>query len=100
MSHTRRSSISSLDSPGSSDGYFSEDDEYALARKEYEENVEQLKMLVSVVLMPFLGKFLGRRWSHWLFARYQILGLGKAFWRGEGTIFAGIFAKAVPVVYE
>lgn len=36
-----------------------------LAQQEWEESLEQLQQLVAIVFLPYLGKFLGRRWSHW-----------------------------------
>jgi hypothetical protein len=60
-------SVYSLDSTSSaslSDGYDSED-EYMIAQREWEESLEQLKQLASIVLMPFVGRWLGRKWSFW-----------------------------------
>lgn len=54
---------SSIDS--SSISSYDSDEEYRLAQEEWEESLEQLKQLVSVVLLPFVGKWMGRRWSHW-----------------------------------
>ncbi|KAI9512849.1 hypothetical protein F5148DRAFT_973022 [Russula earlei] len=75
-------SVVSIDSYFSSDD--SDDEEYHLAQKEWEESLEQLAQIVSVVLLPFLGKWLGRRWSYWAYARYLRLGLGRSFFLGEG----------------
>lgn len=60
-------SIDSLDSTASSEYSYDDDEEeeLRLAQQEWEESLEQLQQLVAVVLLPFLGKFLGRRWSHW-----------------------------------
>ena len=59
-------SIDSLDSTTSDYTYDDEEEEeLRLAQQEWEESLEQLQQLVAVVLLPFLGKFLGRRWSHW-----------------------------------
>ena len=57
-------SETSLDDLASNASYES-DDEDRLAEKEWEESLQQLQQLVSVVIMPFFGKWLGRRWSHW-----------------------------------
>ena len=35
------------------------------AQREWEESLEQLQQLFAVVLLPYFGKWLGRRWSHW-----------------------------------
>ncbi len=56
-------SVVSIDSFVSSDD--SDDEEHRLAQQEWEESLEQLAQIVSVVLLPFLGKWLGRRWSYW-----------------------------------
>jgi len=63
-----------------------EDEDWRLAQKEWNESLEQLQQLVSVVLLPFFGKWLGRRWSQWAFARYLRLGLGKSFFLGARGI--------------
>jgi hypothetical protein len=94
-------SVVSIDSYFSSDD--SDDEEYRLAQLEWEESLEQLAQIASVVLLPFLGRWLGRRWSYWgmfiilsppsisvvtcyniAYARYVRLGLGKSFLLGEG----------------
>lgn len=57
-------SDSSLDS--SSD--FSDDDadeDYRLAQKEWNESIEELQQLALVLLLPWAGKYLGRRCSYW-----------------------------------
>ncbi|KAF8320266.1 hypothetical protein DL93DRAFT_2045331, partial [Clavulina sp. PMI_390] len=57
----------------------SDDEELKIAQEEWEESVAQLQLIVSVVAMPFLGKWLGRRWSQWAYLRYLQYGLSKAF---------------------
>ncbi|KAL4241673.1 hypothetical protein ABKN59_000861 [Abortiporus biennis] len=64
---------------------YDSEEELRLAQEEWEESLEQLQQLVSIVLLPFLGKWLGRRWSHWAYARYLKVGLGKSFFFGERT---------------
>lgn len=84
-------------SSSSSNTSYDEDEEFQLAQKEWEESLEQLQQLLSIVLLPFFGKWLGRRWSHWgtsdarnvhryityiaclAYDRYVRLGLGKSF---------------------
>ncbi|KAI0080285.1 hypothetical protein K474DRAFT_1657997 [Panus rudis PR-1116 ss-1] len=78
-------SVASIDTTSSADSYDS-DEELRLAQQEWEESLEQLQQLVSMVLLPYLGKWLGRRWSHWAFARYLRLGLGKSFFFGERAL--------------
>ena len=59
-------SVASLDTISDSDDLDYELDEEELeAQREWEESLEQLQQLFSIVLLPYLGKWLGRRWSHW-----------------------------------
>ena len=72
--------------------------------KEWEEGMEQLHLLLSAVLIPVMGKWLGRRWSGWcesvfafilglfvaerldaylVFDRYLRVGLGTTFFFGD-----------------
>jgi len=76
-------SEASLDlSSSSSEASYDSDEDFRLAQREWDDSLEQLQQLVSVVLLPFIGKWLGRRWSQWAFARYLRLGLGKSFFLG------------------
>ncbi|KAI0830611.1 hypothetical protein BC628DRAFT_1416146 [Trametes gibbosa] len=100
-------SIQSLDTLSiTSDGSYDSDEEDRLAEQEWQESLQQLQQLLAIVLLPYLGKFLGRRWSHWgthgflsialtsrlplahltksqAYARYLRLGLGTSFFLGE-----------------
>ncbi|KAJ6604540.1 hypothetical protein DFH09DRAFT_1300750 [Mycena vulgaris] len=73
-----RSHSESLDDVSSQASYDSDED-FRLAQQEWEESLHQLQQLVSIVLLPFFGKWLGRRWSQWAYYRYLRLGLGKSF---------------------
>lgn len=42
-----------------------------MALQEWEEGVQQLRMAFQLVIIPFLGKWFGRQWSYWLFARWM-----------------------------
>lgn len=44
---------------------YDSDYEDALVREEWEESLRQMQALVSLVLLPFFGKWWGRRWSYW-----------------------------------
>ncbi|SJL05507.1 uncharacterized protein ARMOST_08875 [Armillaria ostoyae] len=50
-------------------------DDYQLAQQEWEESIHQLQQLFSIVLLPLLGRYLGRRWSYWAYSRYIGVGL-------------------------
>ncbi|KZV75486.1 hypothetical protein PENSPDRAFT_624153 [Peniophora sp. CONT] len=78
-------SFASIDSvDGDSDDLDYEDDDYALAQKEWEESLSQLTQVFSVVLLPYFGKWLGRRYAYAAYARYLQVGLGKAFFGLRG----------------
>lgn len=62
------SSVDMLDDVESDDYDFEEEsdnEDLRLAQEEWDESMQQLQLVVSVVAMPFLGKWLGRRWSQW-----------------------------------
>jgi len=59
-------SMHSLDTSDSlSDSSLDLDEEALLAQQEWEESIEQLQTLLSFVLLPMAGKYLGRTFSHW-----------------------------------
>ncbi|TFK36821.1 hypothetical protein BDQ12DRAFT_724650 [Crucibulum laeve] len=72
-------SQASLDDLSSNASSYDSDEDYRLAEQEWQESLQQLQQLLSIVLLPFLGKWLGRRWSHWAYDRYMRVGLGKPF---------------------
>ncbi|KAI0931891.1 hypothetical protein AcW1_000830 [Taiwanofungus camphoratus] len=77
-------SIASLDSVSiSSQDSYDSDEEDRIAEQEWKESLEQLQQLFSIVLLPYLGKWLGRKWSYWAYARYVRLGLGMSFFLDE-----------------
>ncbi|KAF9229167.1 hypothetical protein BS17DRAFT_688312 [Gyrodon lividus] len=69
------------------------DDEYRLAQKEWEESIEELQQLALVLLLPWAGKFIGRKTSYWLYARYLRVGLGNMFFLGERPISWAVFSR-------
>ncbi|KAL4870799.1 hypothetical protein BDV12DRAFT_165249 [Aspergillus spectabilis] len=60
------------------------------AEAEWQESIEQLELLLSMVIVPFLGKYLGRRCAYWSWTRfmewkypvYGIAGSGKEEFTG------------------
>ncbi|KAG8219721.1 hypothetical protein J3R82DRAFT_689 [Butyriboletus roseoflavus] len=70
-----------------------DDDEYRLAQQEWQESVEELQQLALVLVLPWLGKFLGRKTSHWLYARYLRLGLGMSFFLGDRQLALPLFSR-------
>lgn len=43
----------------------SDDDEVDEAQEEWERSLEQLQMLVTMILVPFAGKYFGRKFAYW-----------------------------------
>lgn len=41
-----------------------EDDDFD-AQKEWEQSLEQLQLLLTMILVPFAGKYLGRKFAYW-----------------------------------
>ena len=59
-------SVHSLDTPDSlSDSSLDSDEDALLAQLEWEESIEQLQKLLSLVLLPMAGKYFGRTFSYW-----------------------------------
>jgi hypothetical protein len=40
-------------------------DDYSDAEEEWRESIEQLELLLTMVLVPFIGKYLGRKCAYW-----------------------------------
>jgi len=91
--YPRQESLSSSSS-ASSESSFDEDEERALIQEEWEESLRQMEVVMSIIIMPFFGKWFGRQWAYWgmssvsvivivlmiAFGRYQrVGGLTKAF---------------------
>jgi len=41
------------------------------AQEEWEASLEQLQLMLNLVLIPFVGKFFGRKFAYWSWARYM-----------------------------
>ncbi|ODN79610.1 hypothetical protein L202_03553 [Cryptococcus amylolentus CBS 6039] len=51
----------------------------AMIQEEWEESLRQFEVVVSIVVIPYFGKWFGRKWAFWAYERYQTIGIGKAF---------------------
>jgi hypothetical protein len=65
--------IDSLPS-SSTESFDSDDDDYD-AQREWETNLEQLQMLLTMVLVPFVGKYFGRKFAYWSKASPVFIGV-------------------------
>lgn len=57
-------SLPSESTSGSDVGSLSDDD-YSDADEEWKESIQQLELLLTMVLVPFIGKYMGRRCAYW-----------------------------------
>ncbi|KAJ5459760.1 uncharacterized protein N7458_001312 [Penicillium daleae] len=70
-------------------------DDYSDAEAEWRESIEQLELLLTMVLVPFVGKYLGRRCAYWSWTRFmqwkypvEIVVTGPGLFKGAGVIEA------------
>lgn len=61
--------LDSLPSSLSSGVLSSSEADSADAQREWEESLEQIQLLLTMVLVPFVGKYLGRKFAYW--SRYS-----------------------------
>lgn len=70
-------------------------DDYSDAAEEWRESIEQLELLLTMVIVPFIGKYLGRRCAYWGWTRFmewkypvEVVITNKAAFRGAGVVEA------------
>lgn len=80
--------------PDSDDGTISEQEE-SDAEREWKESMQQLELLLSMVIVPYLGKYFGRKFAYWGWAKYmewnfpvKVEITNKAAFRAVGAIEA------------
>ncbi|KAK8207959.1 hypothetical protein M8818_004212 [Zalaria obscura] len=49
----------------------SEEEEYSDAEREWRESLQQLELLLTMVLVPYLGKYFGRKCAYWGWAKFM-----------------------------
>lgn len=57
--------VASLPSESASESDLTLSDDYSDAEEEWRESMEQLELLLTMVLVPFVGKYLGRKCAYW-----------------------------------
>ncbi|KAF2151854.1 hypothetical protein K461DRAFT_158158 [Myriangium duriaei CBS 260.36] len=63
--------IDSLPSTSASSSTISEDDMENDAEREWRESLQQLELLLTMVLVPYLGKYFGRKAAYWSWAKFM-----------------------------
>jgi hypothetical protein len=51
--------------PSISSSLLDSDDEHDDAQEEWERSLQQLQMLLTMVVLPFAGKYFGRQFAYW-----------------------------------
>ncbi|KAL1406977.1 hypothetical protein Q8F55_006390 [Vanrija albida] len=72
-------SSSSLPSYPSSDASDFSDDQSALIQEEWDESMRQIEGVISLLILPFFGKWYGRKVAFWAYDRYQAVGFTRHF---------------------
>ncbi|KAJ5114981.1 hypothetical protein NUU61_000740 [Penicillium alfredii] len=70
-------------------------DDYSDAEAEWRESIEQLELLLTMVLVPFIGKYLGRKcaylgWTRFMEWKYPVEAVIKnpGLFKGAGVVEA------------
>ncbi|KAJ9499531.1 hypothetical protein LTR99_009700 [Exophiala xenobiotica] len=81
--------------PDSDDVTVSEEDFESDAEREWKESLQQLEMLLTMVIVPYAGKYFGRKFAYWGWKRYmewqypvKFVVTNKAAFRGTGVVAA------------
>lgn len=64
--HDEENEVDSLPSEDDSDDLtISDDYEESDAEREWHESLQQLELLLSMVIVPYMGKYFGRKFAYW-----------------------------------
>jgi hypothetical protein len=73
----------------------SDDEEWQQADREWKESLQQLELLLSMVIIPYAGKYFGRKFAYWGWKQYmewqypvEIVFTNKARFKAVGAIEA------------
>lgn len=70
LSASEADEIDSL--PSSATSSTVDDEEYVSdAEREWRESLQQLELLLTMVMVPYLGKYFGRKCAYWGWAKYM-----------------------------
>ncbi|MCJ1305866.1 hypothetical protein MMC08_008683 [Hypocenomyce scalaris] len=87
------STSSDLDDTDSSSGDLEESD----AEREWKESLQQLELLLTMVVVPYLGKYFGRKCAYWGWAKFmewkypvEVVITSKRSFRAAGMVEAAL----------
>ncbi|KAI9881605.1 MAG: hypothetical protein M1830_000169 [Pleopsidium flavum] len=88
--------IDSLPDSADSDSIDSEIEE-SDAEREWKESLEQLELLLTMVIVPYLGKYFGRKCAYWGWAKFmewkypvEVVITNKKAFRAAGIVEAAL----------
>ena len=58
------------------EAYDDDDDESARIQEELQESFRQMEMMLSIFIIPYIGKWWGRRWAFWGESTWRCLADG------------------------
>jgi len=64
--------------PSISSSLLDSDDEHDDAQEEWERSLQQLQMLLTMVVIPFAGKYFGRQFAYWSMYFHCIIASGRS----------------------
>lgn len=81
--------------PDSDDVTVSEEEGESDAEREWKESMQQLELLLSMVLVPYLGKYFGRKFAYWGWKQFmewkypvEIVFTNKSAFKAAGALEA------------
>ncbi|RAO72215.1 uncharacterized protein BHQ10_008227 [Talaromyces amestolkiae] len=87
--------IASLPSETSTESDFLSDYQDSDAEEQWRESLQQLELLLTMVLVPFIGKYAGRKCAYWGWTKFmewkypvEVVVTNKAAFRAAGIIGA------------
>lgn len=85
----------SLPSSSDTDSDFDDDDGASDAEREWKESLQQLQLMLSMVIVPYMGRYFGRKcaywgWKRWMEWRYpvEVVVTSRLAFEGAGAVAA------------
>jgi len=76
--------------PDSDDVTVSEEDFESDAEREWKESLQQLEMLLTMVIVPYAGKYFGRKFAYWgMLEAWEVGVLNADVWQDGRDIWSG-----------
>ncbi|KAF2812268.1 uncharacterized protein BDZ99DRAFT_507600 [Mytilinidion resinicola] len=81
--------------PSSTTDSIDDDEELSDAEREWRESLQQLELLLTMVLVPYVGKYFGRKCAYWGWAKFmewkypvEIVVTSPSLFKGTGAVEA------------